>query len=88
MSAALTIEQQLVIEAVAAQLHDRDIDARRPVIFWSMIDERTRERFRALARRKLRVGEIDGWWKTLPAPDGGRFHSRERYHAAQVEAAE
>lgn len=86
----LTPEQTLLIEAVAAQLHDRDETSPRHQLFWPMVDEYVKQRYRNMARRKLKTGEIDGWYKYQPAAKANAASrpSRERYNNQLLMAAE
>lgn len=86
----LTPLQAQYIEAVAAQLHDRDETSQRHQLFWPMIDETVRQRYRNIARRKLKTGEIDGWFKTLGSatvPSTGKSR-KDMHQRAMIVAAE
>lgn len=78
-----TTEQLLVIEGTAAQLYEANAaDTNRHPQPWALVDAHIKTRWRNEARRKLKTGQIDGWWKTAGVG------KRRDYETAQRHAAE
>jgi len=77
----LTLQQQLAIEGTAAQLYEQDAALDEiSVPIWAMAHENVKTRWRATALRKLKTGELDGWFKLCGA-------GSHREHARQVRVA-
>jgi len=78
---ALTPDQRLMVEGAAAQLYEQDCaDKGMAGQAWGIVDEHVKRRWRETARRKLRTGEIDGWYKVADPVAA----SRRRREACQL----
>ena len=76
---SLTVEQQILVEGTAAQLYEQDAAYKaRAAQPGSMLDEHVKLRWRDTARRKLKTGEIDGWFKAIGKNNHAEHHRHIR----------
>lgn len=77
----LDVEKRVMIEGVAAQMYEQDCcDKEIAGQPWGVVDNHIKKRWRLTALRKLRTGEVDGWYKVADPVAA----SRRRREACQL----